>query len=99
MSVVRYTKEIDDIEQKVCSEALKLGVESVKWGDSGWPDRIFLTPGKPFFIEFKRPGGEPEPRQAFRIKTLKKLRYDVEVHDNVEEALSAIRKRLLRTTG
>ena len=61
------------VERKVCDDALKkLGVPSFKWGVDGWPDRIFLIPGgRPFFIEFKAPGEEPNPRQAFRIKCLR----------------------------
>ena len=83
------------IERWVCDQALnKLGVPNVKWGIDGWPDRIFLLPGRPFLIEFKAPGEEPSPRQLYRIKCLKLWNYDVEVFDDRDKALEAISKKL-----
>lgn len=84
------------IERKATHDAEhKLGIMSVKWGVDGWPDRIFLMPGgRPFFIEFKAPGEEPDPRQQFRIECLVKWGYDVEVHDDSNLAIQAIARRL-----
>lgn len=36
------------IEQKVCRDALRMGVRNLKLnvtGQTGWPDRMFLIPG------------------------------------------------------
>jgi hypothetical protein len=64
-------------------------------GDRSWPDRMFMIPGgKPFFIEFKRPGNKPTPLQEHTIRGLKEHGYDVEVHDDSDQAIRAIRARL-----
>src|SRR5690606_35937510 len=57
-----------DVERPVAHRALQeLGVFSIKIAaaqETGYPDRLFLIPGgRPLFIEFKRPGEEPTPRQ------------------------------------
>jgi len=74
------------------------GVESLKFtplGETGIPDRWFLIPGgRPFLIEFKAPGEEPKPKQDYWIAKLRRLGYDVEVHDTYEGALEAIVLRL-----
>jgi len=87
------------IERSVCDQALrKLGIPNVKWGVDGWPDRIFLLPGCPFFIEFKAPGEEPKPRQAFRIQCLKTWGYKVEVCYDVDTALMFLQGALNEAT-
>jgi VRR-NUC domain. len=53
----------------------------------GIPDRLVLLPGRPLFIEFKRPGGKPTPLQLHVHEKLRKLGYAVEVHDDADEAL------------
>jgi hypothetical protein len=87
------------IEQRACHRVTnELGVPSKKFvvpGDNGWPDRIFLIPGgRPFFIEFKVPGGTPTPKQLFIHDWLRRLGYDIEVHDNADRAFEAVRDRL-----
>lgn len=84
------------IERWVTVQArARYGVESVKWGQDGWPDRVFLLPeGKPLLIEFKAPGGVLSPRQKHRIEALQRVGYDVQVHDDRERALAAIAWRL-----
>lgn len=84
------------IEQWVKEQAkVRYGVESAKWGKDGWPDDLFFVPGgKPLVIEFKAPGEPPMPRQAYRIQFLRRLGYDVEVHDDREKALESIRARV-----
>jgi len=86
------------IETWVVREALtRFGVDSLKLnlqGNRGWPDRLFLLPERPFLVEFKRPGNEPDPLQAERLATLKILHYDVEVHDDRIQALAAIEARV-----
>lgn len=87
------------IEQWVCDQAFKLYlVEAIKLnlgGNNGWPDRLFWIPGgRPFLIEFKRPGEPAEPLQGYIHAKLKKLGYDVEVYDDRDTALEAIRRRV-----
>lgn len=95
---VREKKE-SSVEREACSRAeSELGVRNTKFvtpGDTGWPDRIFwIKGGRPLLIEFKRPGEEPRPKQEYNIGILKKLGYNVEVHDNVERALCSIARAL-----
>jgi hypothetical protein len=45
--------------------------------DSGWPDRMFLLPGCPAFIEFKKPKKKPAPLQHHRMEHLAGLGYRV----------------------
>lgn len=77
-----------------------LGLEVTKLNvqfSSGLPDRIFWIPGgKPFLIEFKKPGIKKtlSPLQQIKIPLLLKLGYDVEVHDNIEEAKASIQARV-----
>jgi hypothetical protein len=87
------------IERKVCKTVLDvLGVASCKLttpGKAGYPDRMFFIPGgRPLFIEFKRPGETPEPLQVLIHHMLRALGYDVEVHDDHDSAVSAVRAAL-----
>lgn len=86
------------IEDKVCKWAKKNGVLPYKMNGMytrSWPDRLFFMPtGKAFIIEFKAPGKEPTPLQEDTINKLRKLGYDVEVHDNAEAAIAALQARL-----
>jgi hypothetical protein len=96
--VLRYELETD-VEKRVVRDASRhLGLTSIKLTlkyDAGWPDRLFFIPGgRPFLIEFKRSGEEPEPLQADKIEQLTKLGYDVEWHDNYDAAMTALRKRM-----
>lgn len=84
-----------DIEEWVVKEAEALGIPSLKLnlkGNRGWPDRIFLIAGgRPLFIEFKRPGEEPRKLQQQRHRILRKLGYEIQVHEDRQEALSALK--------
>lgn len=83
------------IERRVVREAEKLGVYALKLaatGDTGWPDRLFLMPnGATLFIEFKRPGYLPRPKQRYIHALLVKLGHNVAVMDDFEESMSLIR--------
>lgn len=74
--------------------AARLGVENLKLnvqGSVGWPDRMFLVPGgRPLFIEFKRPGAKPRAVQMHIHDRLRELGYQVEVHDDIGEAVKSI---------
>lgn len=59
--------------------------------ETGYPDTGFLIPGgRPLFIEFKWGEKTPDPKQEYWHKIFRDLGYDVEVHNNVDEALTAI---------
>lgn len=88
-----------EIEGKVAERALReLSIFSIKLRvaqERGYPDRIFLIPGgRPLFIEFKRSGKTAQPYQLMIHKRLRHAGYQIEVHDDIEEALAAIRKAL-----
>lgn len=73
-------------------------MESVKLtpaGNRGYMDRLFWIPGgRPLLIEFKVPGEEPEPLQAYRIERLREIGYDVEVHTTADGAVAAVCRAL-----
>lgn len=84
-----------DIEQGACDLIWKhLGIIGSKLkilGDTGYPDRVFWMPGgRPFFIEFKRPGEDPSTKQLKIHKQLLNLGYRVQTHDNKIDAFQAI---------
>jgi len=71
------------------------GIESIKqtfMGSRGWPDRIFLLPRRPAWIEFKKKGKKPRKLQIYRMKKLKSLGYDVTWTDNKNEAILWLEK-------
>ena len=64
-------------------------------GFRSWPDQMFMIPGgKPFYIEFKSPGEVPTTQQAEMIERMKGDGYDVEIHDDKDQAVEAIRARM-----
>lgn len=64
-------------------------------GRAGWPDQMYMIPGgKPFFIEFKRKGELPRPLQSYIHSQMRENGYDVEVHDDADTAIAALRRRL-----
>jgi len=77
-----------------------LGVASVKLepplgSETGWPDRLFFIPGgRPFLIEFKEVGYEPDPKQIYIHDMLEGLGYDVAWTDEEAAALQAIEERV-----
>lgn len=85
-----------DIEGRVVHVALhQLRVPSIKLepylGETGWPDRqFFIKGGRPLLIEFKRPGEQPTGKQILMHEMLRSIGYDVQVHDNEDEAIAAI---------
>jgi len=64
-------------------EAIKLRID----GQNGFPDRTILTPhGRVFFIEFKKPGGKLSVSQKRWIAKLKKIGFQCEVVDKLNDA-------------
>ena len=91
--------EVRDVENPVVRWWKSLGLlPSRKMNGLGyrsWPDRIFPIPGgRPFWIEFKKPGAEPTPLQENFHKLMREQGYDIEVHSDKKEAIAAIQKRL-----
>lgn len=69
------------IEQAVVDWAEENGIRSIKMKlgeDSGWPDRMFLLPQCPAFVEFKRGKKRPTPLQMHRMEFLAGLGYKVQ---------------------
>ena len=59
----------------------------------GWPDRLIIGPGATaYFIEFKRPGEEPELIQEFIHDILKKLGFEIYVCEAIEQAKEIFRR-------
>lgn len=82
------------IERNVCAYVFKhFGVVNIKLHVAGWPDRLFLIPhAAPLFIEFKAPGEAPRKLQKHIHTLIKELGYNVQVHDNEQNAIEAIRE-------
>jgi len=77
-----------DIESRVCKYAERFGWRAMKFVSPNYrsvPDRIFFKhPGRVFFVEFKRPGEEPTPKQKAEIQRLKEEGFDVFVCDDID---------------
>ena len=94
-------REIDRIEKPTRRRALQeLGVPSLKLHlragtPTGMVDTLYFIPGgRPLLHEYKWGKLAPEPKQNYTHKWLKKLGYDVQVHNNVEDALESIRRAM-----
>jgi hypothetical protein len=60
-------------------------------GKRDWPDRLFLfAHGHSVFVEFKRFGESPTPKQAKMHKRLRKLGHIVLVIDRVEQFVKMV---------
>jgi hypothetical protein len=86
------------IERAVVHRAqMELGVESIKLVKrKGLPDRLFLVPGWPLLIEFKRKDAKPNAFQLLTHRRFGSYGYDVQVHDTVEGALAAVEDAVVR---
>lgn len=77
-----------DYEEALCARIRKeLGIESIKMNirnNRGYPDRIFLLPKAPVWIEFKNVGRRPEKIQRYRIMQLNQLGYDAKWSNDYE---------------
>jgi len=60
-------------------------------GQTGVPDRIFIRNGVHIFIEVKRPGETPTPKQLSKHREMR--RYGAVVHwvDNLEDAMEILK--------
>ena len=75
-----------NIEKYLTDEVKKRGGLSLKYhsgGESGYPDRIVILPGRPaFWVELKSKGERPRPLQQHRIEELRALGQKVYVADS-----------------
>lgn len=81
------------IELEAVAKAEMAGwlVRKVSWiGRRGAPDRLFLKDDRAVFIEFKRPGEEPEGQQLREFNRIKKAFVDTHWVDSVEAALDIL---------
>jgi hypothetical protein len=91
------------LEARVARDALRLlGIPSIKLtprGQRGWQDRLFFVPGgRPVIGEFKRAGEGLEDLQGARRARLAALGYDVEMFDDYDGAMAALRRAATRGT-
>jgi len=63
-------------------------------GRRGLPDQCFWLPLRPLLIEFKAPGERPRPLQEDTFRRMARDGYDVQVHEDADEAVAAIRAAL-----
>lgn len=98
-------QEKSRIESPVVKRALtellvpSIPIKLVAGSETGRPDDLFLIPyGKPLFIEFKWGEFKSEPKQEYWHGILRNLGYDVQVHNNVEQALTAIAVEVVAAT-
>ena len=84
------------IERNFRKSVQALGCIVVKFNDPahrGAPDRLILCPnGRTVFVEFKRPGCEPERHQIEYMETLRKMGYLVGWADNEAAAVRWVKK-------
>lgn len=82
-----------DIEDKVVkwAQKRKFLTPKVKFVETGYPDRLFVSPyGHTIFIEFKKPGEKPSPIQNHRLEELRKRGIPATWCDSVHEAITIL---------
>jgi hypothetical protein len=90
-SVVKYARQRGLL-------AKKLSVQG-PMGTSGWPDYMFLGPGRlTFFHEYKRLGGKLTPLQEAVCSQICALDHSVEVIDTTEKGRTSIDAHLADPT-
>jgi hypothetical protein len=76
-----------DIEKKVYTYGKTLGIDHYKFTSparAAVPDRMFVSEGRVFFIEFKQTGKKPTPAQEREITRLRNNGVPVFVVDTVD---------------
>lgn len=88
------------IEERGCDLVKEhLGIESIKINtrtETGWPDRMFLVPIIPVFIEVKQPGEPLRAKQERVHARLKKLKYSVHTCTSEYEIFGVVLKHIER---
>lgn len=83
-----------DIEKAVSAYAEKRGWMVVKLmicNVDSMPDRLLMRKGRVIFIEFKKPGETPTPKQAKRHREIRAQGIEVFAVDNEEEGNDIVR--------
>lgn len=93
-----------DIERKAVAMIMnRLSVVCVKLttpGETGYPDRLVVLPnGRVLWMEFKRPGELPRPKQSYIHEQLRKLGHHVEVCDDAVKAFEIVEAALRKSVG
>ena len=86
MKILRRELEAP-LRARVTRDARALGVLSLRIDYDGWPDRVFLTPRQPVWLEFKRGGDGPRELQAHRLRQLRELGYNASWTDDYDKAM------------
>ena len=85
------------IESPVVKWAKKAGIKVKKKVFADQLDRWFFFPSGHLYIqEYKVPGKKLTPLQQMEIEELLQLGFDVEVHDDKDTAIAALRLRAAR---
>jgi len=67
----------------------------VKFAEAGYPDRLFVSPsGHTVWIEFKKPGEQPDPLQVYRLRELATRKQISIWCDNYDDAVSILKECL-----
>lgn len=66
-------------------------VKLMKCSKNGMPDRLLMRNGRVIFIEFKRPGEEPDKQQRKRHAEIRAHKIEVYVVDRVDDAVEILR--------
>jgi hypothetical protein len=82
---------IQSAYMQIANNTLPVWVLSAKrMNIKGFPDVVVLCPGgRIMFIEFKRPGAKPYKLQLWVHEKIRKLGFEVQVHDDSYVAISA----------
>lgn len=91
MPVLKIRRLEKAIEERTCGWARSRGwlAHKVRFGDAGYPDRLFINRfGFHCYLEFKRPGAEPDPIQHHRINQLVNRGVAATWTDNYNDAIS-----------
>ena len=77
-----------DVERRLVELARRHGGVALKWtspGTLGVPDRLlFMTDGRLWLVELKRPGGRPRSSQKAMHRRLERLGWPVYVVDDAD---------------
>lgn len=104
---MRKESSIEKAFERICKplfEAFGLPYKYVKTvtpGRKGWPDRLLLfgPAGHHLYIEWKRPGQEPDAMQQFIHAEMEALGAEVQWHDNHYIALVEVEAFVRSKTG
>lgn len=90
--------ERNTVELPVCRWGEAHGIPHYKMSTQftrSWPDRMHLVPGgRPVFIEYKRPGAVPTPKQQVKIDSLHALGYAVFIVDDKRDGIFILEQAL-----